>query len=142
MATTPASNTKASSLATLPANVLIKRFIPHPDLLPSVDVMITNAGFNSVLTILCHGFLLVCADLSNKADAGALFARCSAGFNLKTNGPTETQIRDAVKTVQHDPKHARQAKKIHDDLAGHDSAAEFCDLIEYLVRRNESLSEH
>ena len=103
--------------------------------------MITNAGFNGVLTISSHRLLLVCADLSNKADAGALFARRSAGFNMKTNGPTETQLRDAVKTIQHDLKHARQAKKIHDDSAGHDSAAKSCDLIEYLVRRNGSLSE-
>ena len=94
MATTRESDTKASSVETLPAKFYNKRFIPHPDLLPSMDIMITNAGFN--------GVLLVCLVLSNKVDANALFVRCSAGFDLKSksNGPTETQIGDTVKTIR------------------------------------------
>ena len=140
--TVPASDTEAFLARTLPANVRIERFIPHLDLLPFVDIMITNAGYNGVLAALSHGVPLVCAGISeDKADMSALVAQCGAGINLKTDRPTEAQILNAVKTIRNDLEYARQAKRIQDDFARHDSAVESCDLIEDLVKHNGSLSE-
>lgn len=142
VATTSAVDIKAFSADSLPANVRVERFIPHTDLLPFVNVMITNAGFNGVLAALSHGVPLICAGISeDKGDVSALVAESGAGINLRTGSPTEAQIRDAVRTIRHDPKYARQAKRIQADFAGHDSAVESCDLIENLVERKRSLSE-
>ena len=142
VATTPAVDTEAFSADRLPANVRVERFVPHTNLLRFVDVMATNAGFNGVLAALSHGVPLICAGISeDKADVSALVAHSGAGINLKTDSPTEEQIRDAVKTIRHDPKYTREAKRIQDDFAGHNSAMESCDLIEMLVERNGTLSE-
>lgn len=142
VATTPAVDTEAFSADRLPANVRVESFVPHTNLLPFVDVMVTNAGFNGVLAALGHGVPLICAGISeDKADVSALVAHSGAGINLKTDSPTEEQIRDAVTTIRHDPKYAREAKRIQDDFAGHNSAMESCDLIEMLVERNGAFSE-
>ena len=135
--TVSTGDTEAFLAATLPANVRVEPFIPHTELLPFVDILITNAGYNGVLAALSHGIPLVCAGISeDKADMSALAAQSGAGINLKTDRPTEAQIHDAVKTIRHDPKYAREAKRIQDDFAGHESAVESCDLIENLVKCN------
>ena len=135
--TVPTGDTEAFFAKTLPANVRVEQFIPHTVLLPFVDLMITNAGYNGVLAALSHGIPLICAGISeDKADMSALAAQSGAGIDLKTGRPTEAQIHDAVKTIRHDPKYAREAKRIQDDFASHDSAVESCDLIENLVKSN------
>lgn len=140
--TVPTRDTEAFLARALPANVHVERFIPHTNLLPFVDIMITNAGYNGVLAALSHGVPLVCAGISeDKADMSALVAQCGAGINLKTDRPSEAQIRDAVKTIRNDLEYATQAKRIQDDFARHDSAMEACNLIEDLVKHNGSLSQ-
>ena len=132
--TFPANGTETFLATSLPANVRVEQFIPHADLLPFVDIMITNAGYNGVLAALSHGIPLICAGTSeDKADMSALVAKSGAGINLETDRPTEAQIRDAVETIRHDSKYASEAKRVQDDFAGHNSAVESCDLTENLV---------
>jgi hypothetical protein len=45
---------EAGSLGDLPANVRVAPFVPHAELLPHVDAMVTNAGYNGVLTALAR----------------------------------------------------------------------------------------
>jgi UDP:flavonoid glycosyltransferase YjiC (YdhE family) len=57
------------------ANLRIVLFIPHRALLPLVDVMVTNADYNGVLTALAYGVPLVCAGHSeHKAEVSACVA--------------------------------------------------------------------
>ena len=135
--TVPISDTEAFCATTFPTNVRVEPFIPHTELLPFVDIMITNAGYNGVLAALSHGIPLVCAGISeDKADMSALVAQSGAGIDLKTDRPTEAQIHDAMKTIRHEVTYAREAKMIQDDFASHESAVESCDLIENLVKSN------
>jgi hypothetical protein len=63
------------ALGTLPRNVRTAGFIPHRLLLPHVDVMVTNAGYNGTLTALAHGVPLVCAGREmDRADVSARVA--------------------------------------------------------------------
>jgi UDP:flavonoid glycosyltransferase YjiC (YdhE family) len=48
-------------LDSMPANVRVEKFIPYEHLLPHVDVMVTNAGFNGVQLALANGVPLVTA---------------------------------------------------------------------------------
>ena len=44
-----------------PYNVRVAPFLPHVYLLPKVDVMVANGGYNGVLAALANGVPLVCA---------------------------------------------------------------------------------
>ncbi|MBO0881588.1 MAG: hypothetical protein J2P17_14860 [Mycobacterium sp.] len=115
----------------LPANVRLAPFIPHRLLLPKVDAMVTNAGYNGVLTALAHGVPLVCAGQSeDKADVSARVAWSGAGIDLHTGTPTAAQIREAVARVLDDPACRGHARRIQADFARHDGPREAADLLE------------
>lgn len=128
----------AFSAESLPPNVRIESFIPHSNLLPLVDIFVTNAGYNGVTTALRHGVPMICAgNTEDKADVSRLVAYCDAGIDMKTNRPAEDQIRDAVKTIRQNPKYTKQARKIQRDFASHDSAVEACDHVESHVKHKQ-----
>ncbi|MCJ1454474.1 hypothetical protein MMC28_004827 [Mycoblastus sanguinarius] len=136
----PFSEGKLSHAEGLPSNVRFEPFIPHAQLLPFVDVMITNAGYNGVTAALSYGVPMVCAGRSeDKADVSALVAYCGAGIDLKTDRPTEESIRDAVRMIRNHARYTTEAKRIQEDFKSHDSAVESCDLIEALVEQNRSI---
>jgi len=61
-------------------------------------------------TALSHGVPMICAgNTEDKAGVSRLVDYCTAGINMKTNRPSEEHIRDAVKLIRHDTKHAKQA---------------------------------
>lgn len=89
-----------SLLASPPANARIEPFIPHAQLLPHVDVMITNGGFNGVQMALAHGIpLIVAGQTEDKPEIGARVEWSGVGINLRTKSPRPAQIQRAVNTV-------------------------------------------
>lgn len=55
VATTGGQAIEGLNLESVPANVRLEPFIPHAQLLPYVDVMVTNGGFNGVQMALASG---------------------------------------------------------------------------------------
>ena len=118
----------------LPANVRVAPFIPHRVRLPKVDVMVTNAGYNGVLTALAHGVPLVCAGQSeDKAEVSARVAWSGAGIDLHTGTPTARRVRDAVTRALEHPAYREHAGRIQADFVRHDGARESADLLERLA---------
>ncbi|MGV0027162.1 glycosyltransferase [Phormidesmis priestleyi] len=90
----------------IPANARIASFIPHSELLPDVDVMITNGGYNGVQMALAQGVPLVAAGRSeDKPEVCARIEWAGVGINLKTGKPTPQQIRSAVKKLLADHRY-------------------------------------
>jgi MGT family glycosyltransferase len=123
-----------NALGTLPRNVRTARFIPHRLLLPHVDVMVTNAGYNGTLTALAHGVPLVCAGREmDRADVSARVAWAGAGIDLKTDTPTADQIGTAVRTILQQRSYRDNARRIQADFATHRPAQEAAALLERLA---------
>jgi UDP:flavonoid glycosyltransferase YjiC (YdhE family) len=123
-----------AALGTPPDNVRTAEFIPHAQLLPRVSAMVTNAGYNGVLTALAHGVPLVCAGLSeDKANVSARVAWSRAGIDQKTDRPSPHQLRGAIRSVLGDPAYRRKAEHIRDDFARHLPSAEAAVLLERLA---------
>jgi UDP:flavonoid glycosyltransferase YjiC (YdhE family) len=123
-----------AALGSLPRNVRVARFIPHAALLPRVDVMVTNAGYNGVLAALAHGVPLVCAGRSeDKADVSARVAWSGAGLDLKTDTPSADQVCQAVLRVLDGAAYQAAARRIQADFARHDPPAEAARLLEQLA---------
>jgi hypothetical protein len=121
-------------LGALPANVRVANYVPHRLLLPHVAAMVTNAGYNGVLTALAHGVPLVCAGRTeDKADVSARVAWSGAGLDLGTDLPSTAQVGAAVRRVLTEPSFRANAARIAADFAGHDGPAEAVDLLERLA---------
>jgi UDP:flavonoid glycosyltransferase YjiC (YdhE family) len=122
------------ALGPLPCNVRAAGFIPHRLLLPRVAVMVTNAGYNGVLTALAHGVPLVCAGREmDRADVSARVAWAGAGIDLQTDTPTADQIGTAVRTILRQRSYRDNARRIQADFATHQPAKEAAALLERLA---------
>jgi MGT family glycosyltransferase len=133
-----ATTAQPDAIGAIPDNTRVERFIPHDVLLPHVDVMITNAGYNGVLAALAHGVPLVCAGLSE--DKGNVAARVSwsgSGIDLRTDTPSATQVREGTESVLDNSSYRDNARRIQTDFARHHPAVEAADLLERLASTKE-----
>ncbi|HSH05496.1 MAG TPA: nucleotide disphospho-sugar-binding domain-containing protein [Anaerolineae bacterium] len=113
--------------ANLPANTRVASFIPYNNLLPHVDIMITNGGYGGIQYALAHGVPLIGAgDTEDKPEHCTRIAWSGVGLNLRTGTPHPSQIKTAVHQILTDDsyraraqamKHAyRQRQPINDAL--------------------------
>ena len=111
----------------VPANARVAGFVPYAQLLPRVDVMVTNGGWGGTLAALGHGIPLVIAggDL-DKPEVAARVAWSGAGVNLRTGTPSPAAVHDAVQRVRAEPGFRAAARRVGaelDSLRGADAAA-------------------
>ncbi|MBC8163696.1 MAG: hypothetical protein H7Z42_21015, partial [Roseiflexaceae bacterium] len=118
----------------LPANARLEPFIPFDQIMPHVDVMITNGGYGGVQFALAHGVPLVVAGTTEeKPEIAARVAWSDAGINLKAKSPTTEQIRTAVRSILADPRYRQNAQSIGADYARHNAPEEAAVLLERLA---------
>lgn len=125
---------QASELGSLPGNVRAAPFIPFGNLLPHVDVMVTNGGYGGTQMALAHGIpLVVAGNTEDKMEVAARVEWAGAGINLRRKRPSPVEVRDAVKRVLVNPVYRENARRIQDDFARHDAPTRAAELLEALV---------
>ena len=106
----------------IPANARVEQFIPFSEILPKVDVFVTNGGYGAVQQALNAGVPIVVAGTTeDKPYVAARVAWSGAGINLGTDRPTAHQVRDAVRTVLRDSSYRRHARRLQEKLTQYDS---------------------
>lgn len=101
----------------IPENVYLTDYVPYEQLLPSVDLMITNGGYGGVQHALRHGVpLIVAGETADKAEVAARVAHTHTGINLGTAHPTPTAIYSAVNQILADPSYRTAALRLRRDL--------------------------
>jgi UDP:flavonoid glycosyltransferase YjiC (YdhE family) len=121
-------------LAPLPANARVEPFIPYYHLLPHVDVMVTNGGYNGVQAALAFGIpMVVAGQTEEKPEICARVEWAGVGINLKTKTPTPRQIKNAVKKILHSPDYRQKAQLIQADIARYDAPIRAAKLLEQLA---------
>lgn len=121
--TTGGKPIESLKLNSIPANVRIEQFIPHYHLLPHVDVMVTNGGYNGVQIALANGVPMVAAgQTEEKPEVCTRIEWAGVGINLKTKSPTPTQIRDAVKKIVASSQYRQKAQLLQAEIAHHDAS--------------------
>lgn len=134
VATTGGQPVETITLNPIPANVRIESFIPHAHLLPHVDVMVTNGGFNGVQIALANGVPIITAgQTEEKPEICARVEWSGTGINLKTSTPTSAQIRDAVKTVLASPSYKQKAQQMKMEIDLYNSSVIAVGLLEKLA---------
>lgn len=110
-------------------NIIVLSSIPHNQIFPLADAVLTHAGHGTVMRALAHGLPLVCMPMGrDQLDNAALVAHHGAGLKLSSKA-RPAQIRKALQRILDEPEFAQNARS----LQGHILADANQDLaIDYL----------
>ena len=119
----------------LPANVRAERFVPYAQLMPHVDLLITNGGYGTVQQALAHGVPIVVAGATeDKPENAARVAWSSAGIRIKAQSPEPARLLAAVREALGQPRYRQRAQAIATEMTDYDAARTGTDLLEALAR--------
>jgi MGT family glycosyltransferase len=94
------------------AHVRCFDWLPHAELLPETDVVVTHGGLGTCAGALSHGVPLVCVPLGRDQELnGARVAAVGAGVALPADADAE-QIGAAIDEVLGDPAYAEAARRV------------------------------
>jgi MGT family glycosyltransferase len=131
---TTGSTLDVDRLRPVPDNVRLERFIPYHHLLPHVDAMVTNGGYNGVNAALAQGVPLVVAPSSEEnPDVAARVKWAGAGLVLGRRAVSESSLRDAVTTVLKDDRYRRRARALSREHQSCDAPRRAAELIESMA---------
>lgn len=138
VATTGGAAIDSLKLNPLPSNARIEAFIPHAHLLPHVNVMITNGGYNGVQMALAHGVpLVVAGQTEDKPEIAARVEWARVGINLRTGTPTPVQIKRSVNTLLTDSTYRTRAQQLQTQMQQYDAPAIAVSLLEQLTNTKQ-----
>ncbi|MBS1905954.1 MAG: glycosyltransferase [Actinobacteria bacterium] len=125
----------------VPANTRVIGIAPFADLLPRLDLAITNGGWGGTLATLAQGIPLVIAggDL-DKPEVAARVAFTGAGVNLRTGTPSAGAVGAAVDRVLGEGGFRDSATRVGSELRALGGAAHAADLLERTARASVSPS--
>jgi MGT family glycosyltransferase len=105
-----------------PDNTKLENFIPFEQVLPKVDVFVTNGGYGALNMSLHEGVpMVVGGDTEDKIFTTARVSWTETGINLGTGRPTGEQIRTAVHEVLSDKKYKNNAARLQKEFARYDT---------------------
>jgi UDP:flavonoid glycosyltransferase YjiC (YdhE family) len=113
-----------ADIGPVPPNAYVADFIPFDQLLPHVDVLVTNGGYGGIQQALSHGVPLVLAgETEDKIEVNARVAYTGAAINLRTGRPVPSALRSAVHAALFEPRYGLNARRLQADYAMHDAFA-------------------
>ncbi|WP_410872061.1 glycosyltransferase [Nocardia sp. A7] len=102
----------------VPTNAFVTDYLPYEQLLPNVDVMITNGGYGGVQHALRYGVpVIVAGETADKAEVAARVAYTGTGIDLGTAHPTPGAIGTAVDQILSNPDYRIAAHRLSRDFA-------------------------
>jgi MGT family glycosyltransferase len=118
----------------IPSNARIASFLPYAEIMPEIDLLITNGGYGTVNMAIAHGIPLISAGLTeDKEEVSAHVQWSGAGIDLRTNQATPEAIRHAVDEIHTQPRYRERARQFAREFASHDVQAELLCFIEECV---------
>jgi UDP:flavonoid glycosyltransferase YjiC (YdhE family) len=95
----------------IPENAFVAEFLPFEEILPHVDLLITNGGYGTVNMALAHGVPIISGGLTeDKEVVSALVQRVGVGIDLRTERPDPDTVRRAVREIFGDPGYLARAQ--------------------------------
>lgn len=103
----------------VPANAFVTDFLPYAELLPHVDVMITNGGYGGVHQALSHGIpLIVAGGSADKPEVAARVGYAGVGVNLGTSRPSRAAVVGAVDEILGTGAYRAAARRLSREISG------------------------
>jgi MGT family glycosyltransferase len=130
---------REGEIQNLPENTHTEPFIPFGNILPFVDIMITNGGFGGTQNALAHGIPLVMAGATeDKMEVAARVEYTGAGINIRKNKPLPGDIKKAVKKIISNSSFKQNAMELKAEYAKYNAPVRAVDLIEELIEKQMS----
>jgi MGT family glycosyltransferase len=118
----------------IPSNARIASFLPYGQIMPQIDLLITNGGYGTVNMAISHGIPVISAGLTeDKEEVSAHVQWSGAGIDLRTNYATSEAIKHAVDEIFTQPSYRERAQELLLEFAILDVEAELLSLIEDCV---------
>jgi MGT family glycosyltransferase len=118
----------------IPSNARITSFLPYAQIMPEIDLLITNGGYGTVNMAISHGIPIISAGLSeDKGEVSAHVQWSGAGIDLRTAQATPEAIKHAVDEIFMQPSYRERAKQLALEFSTHDIKAELLGLIEKCI---------
>jgi MGT family glycosyltransferase len=125
---------KEDEIHNLPENTYTEPFIPFGNILPFVDIMITNGGFGGTQNALAHGIPVVIAGATeDKMEVAARVEYTGAGINIRKSRPLPSDIKKAVKKIMSEPSYKQKAMELKAEYAKYDAPKLAVEYIEELI---------
>lgn len=127
----------------VPSNARVASFLPYAQIMPEIDLLITNGGYGTVNMAISHGIPVISAGLTeDKEEVSAHVQWSGAGIDLRTNRATPEAIRHAVDEIHTQPRYRERAHQLALEFASHDVKAEVLSLIEECVPKTRRPMVH
>jgi UDP:flavonoid glycosyltransferase YjiC (YdhE family) len=118
----------------IPSNARIASFLPYAQIMPEIDLLITNGGYGTVNMAISHGIPVISAGRTeDKEEVSAHVQWSGAGIDLRTHQATPESIKHAVEEIYRQPRYRERARQFALEFASHDAKAELLSLIEECV---------
>jgi MGT family glycosyltransferase len=118
-------------VARLPGNPLVRDFLPQEAVLKHADLVVTHAGFNTVMETLTEGLPMVALPLAfDQPAVAARVARAQVGEVVKPRRATSAQLEQAIAKVLETPSYRARSGVIAHEIAAAGGVARAADLIE------------
>lgn len=115
----------------IPRNARVALFLPFAEIMPHVDLLVTNGGYGTVNMALAHGIPIVTAGLTeDKEEVSAHVQWSGVGIDLRTNQATAEAVRSAARRILDTTSYWNRAKEMALEFAGHDAEQELLGLLE------------
>jgi MGT family glycosyltransferase len=140
IATTGGQPIDTVKLHPIPKNARVELFIRHYYLLPHVDVMVTNGGYNGVQLALANGVpMLAAGQTEDKPEVCARIEWSGVGIHLKPKKPTPKQIKEAVQKLLSEPNYKTRAKYLQTQVSHYHAPTRSVELLESLARTKQPI---
>ncbi|NOQ63372.1 MAG: hypothetical protein GQ582_02525 [Methyloprofundus sp.] len=127
-----------AELPPLADNMYAQRYVPYANLLPHIDIMISNGGFGATQHALAEGIPVIIAGATeDKMEVAARVEYSAAGINLRQQNPTAHEIKAAVQRVLNEPEFKQKALELQADYAKYDAPKLAVAAIEHLINENK-----
>lgn len=119
-----------------PEHIIRRDYIPIPELLPTIDLVICHGGHNTVCESLSHGVPLIITPVKDDQPVVARqVVDAGAGLRLKLSRITGAKLRTAVDTIRGDAAFAAHAAAVGRSFVDAGGAVTAVDRLEALSRR-------
>ena len=129
---------KEGEIMNLPENVHTEPYIPFGNLLPHIDLLITNGGFGGTQNALAYGIPIIIAGATeDKMEVAARLEYSGAGINLRKQKPTSKDIMNAYRKIMSDHSYKQKAEELKKIYAKFDAPVLAIGLIEELLKNKQ-----
>jgi MGT family glycosyltransferase len=115
------------------ANTQVVRYAPHAEIMPSVSLVITHAGFGTTMAALGRGVPLLCTPMGRDQFFNAHRVQDLGAGRMLTPDSSSDAIAEAARDVLQDGRLADGAKRMAAAIAGYGGAAQGATALEALT---------